>query len=214
MTTQLASSAFWPSRRLWVKFFIGLFYAPLLFLLLFWLFIRAVFLRGLYLASFFLLFVGGPISIGLLLSPGRRGATAGLVTVFAIPIIWSLAGIIYRTFGFRENQLFIGLIAATVVILLEIMTGDVGGRVEIVGLGIGLAVALFLLFVNTSLVGSFIYTGNDELLLFSLYPPNALVWLSALFFPEWVSGKVGRGGIIIWIVLILVVFGLSFTLVK
>jgi len=204
-------SPFWPSHRLWLKFFIGFVYVPLLFLLLFRLLFQAIFLRGFYVALFFLLFVGGPISIGLLLFPGRRGVGAGLVTALALPIIWSLAGILLGTFGF---ELLIGLIAATVVILLEIMTGDVRGRAELGGLGIGLAVGLFLVFVSTSLVGPFDYGSGDELLLFSLYLPNALVLPNILFFPEWIARKVGWGGVIVWIVLISMVFGLSFMLMK
>lgn len=214
MNNQTLIPPFCPSPRLWVKFFIGFVYVPLLFLLLFSLIFQAIFLRGLYLVLFFLLFVGGPISIGLLLSPGWRGVRAGLVTVLAIPIIFLLAGILDGTFGFIDYELLIGLIAGTVVILLEIMTGDVGGRAEIVGLGIGLIVGLFLVFVSTSLVGPFYYGSGDELLLFSLYLPNALVLPNILFIPEWVSGKVGWGGVIVWIVLIAIVLGLSFMLMK
>ncbi len=197
-----------------MKFFIGLVYAPLLFVLLYRLFILGLFLRGLYLALFFLVFVGGPISIGLLLSPGWRGIRAGLVTVFAIPAIWYIAGIATQDVSSIDIDLQLGLVAAGVVILLEIITGDVRGRAEIVGLGIGIAVGLFLVFVNNSLVGPFSYTGNDELLSFHLYLLNALVWLSTLFFPEWVSRKVGWGGFIVWIVIISMVFGLSFMLLR
>ena len=214
MNNQTLIPPFWPSRRLWVKFFIGFVYVPLLFLLLIRLLFQAIFLRGLYLALFFLLFVSGPVSIGLLLSPGRRGVKAGLVTVLAIPIVFSLAGILDGTFGFLDYELLIGLIAGTGVILLEIMTGDVGRKVEIVGLGIGLAVGLFLVFVSTSLVGPFYYGSGDELLLFSLYLPNALVLPNILFFPEWISGKVSWGGVIVWIVLTSMVFGLSFIVMR
>jgi hypothetical protein len=42
-TTQFAFSGFWPSRRLWLKFFIGLIYVPLLFVLFFWVFLRGLF---------------------------------------------------------------------------------------------------------------------------------------------------------------------------
>ena len=135
--------------------------------------------------------MGGPISIELLLSPGWREVRAGLVTVIAIPAIWHFAGIANEAFSFIDNDLQLGLVAATVVILLEKITVDLGGQAEIVGLGIDLAVGLFLVFVNNSLVCPFHYKGNDALMLFSLYPPNALVWLNTLFFPEWVSRKVG-----------------------
>ena len=216
MTNQSLMTPFWPSRRLWVKSFIGLIYAPLLFLLLFRLFIQAVFLQGLYLVLFCLIFVGGPISIGLLLLPSRRGVGAGLITAIAIPAIWYFAGAAIDTFSFIDNDLQLGvsLVAATVVALLELTTGDVRGQAQIIGLGIGLAVGLFLVFVDTSLVGPFHYKGNDELMFLSLYPPNALVWLNALFFPEWVSRKVGWGGGIVWIVLTSLVFGLSLMLMK
>ncbi len=63
----------WPPRRLWLKILIGLIYVPLLFDLLIWVLIPAAFLKGLYSALFFLLLIGGPISIGLLLAPSRRG---------------------------------------------------------------------------------------------------------------------------------------------
>jgi hypothetical protein len=207
---------FWPSRRLWVKFFLGLIYAPLLFFLLLWLIIPALFLRGLHLVLLCLLFVGGPISIGFLLSPGWRGVRAGLVAVIAIPAIWYLEAIAIEDFGFIniDIDLQLGLFMATVVVLLEIITGDVRGLTEIVGLGIGFAVGLFLIFVNTSLLGSFTYTGDYGLLLFYLYLLNALVWLNTLFFPEYVSGKVGWGGVVVWIVLVLPVLGLSFAILK
>jgi hypothetical protein len=136
---------------------------------------------------------GGPISIGLLLSPGWRGVIAGLVTVIASPAIWYLAGFADEASGFPDIDLLLGLAAATVVMLLEIITGDVRGQAEIVGLGIGFAVGLFLVLVENPLVGPFHYKGNDALMLFSLYPPNALVWLTTLFFPELVSRKVGWG---------------------
>ncbi len=207
---------FWPSGRLLLKFFIGFVYEPLLFLLLFWLFYRAIFLEGIYLVLFFLLFVVGPISIGLLLSPGWRGIRAGLVTVIANPVLWYIAAIATQDVSSIDHdlQLQLGLVAAGVVILLEIMTGDVGGQAKIVGLGIGIAVGLFLVFLNGYLIGPFHLAGNDALMSFSLYPPNALVWLSALFFPQWVSRQVGWGGAIVWIVLISIVFGLSFMLLK
>ena len=162
----------------------------------------------------FLLFVGGPISIGLLLSPSRRGVGAGLVTVIAIPLIWYVAGFVSQYFNFMEVDLLLGLSAGGIAILLEVITGDVRVRAEMVGLGIGLVVGLLPIFVNNSLLGSFHYKGNDALMLLSLGIPNALVWLSTLFFPEWVSRKVGWGGLIVWIVLISIVFGISFMLMK
>ena len=169
---------------------------------------------GFYLVLFFLLFVGGPISIGLLLSPGRRGVGAGLVTVIAIPLIWYIAGIATENIGSIDIDLQLGLVAAGVAILLEMITGDVRGQAERIGLGIGLVVGLLLIFVHNSLVGTSSYIGDDELLSFPLYLPIALVWLNTLFFPEWVSRKVGWGGAIVWIVLISMVFGLSFMLMK
>ena len=75
---------FWPSSRLSLKFFIGLIYAPLLFVVLFWILFGALLVGGYNLVLFFLLLVGGPISIGLLLSPSRRGVGAGLVTAIAV----------------------------------------------------------------------------------------------------------------------------------
>ena len=203
---------FWPSGRLWLKFFIGVIYVPLLFALLFWIFFQALFLRGLYLLLLFLLFVGGPISIGLLLSPDRRGVGAGLIAVITIPLIWYMSGFVSQYFNFIEIDLLLGLAAGGVSILLEMITGDVRVRAEMVGLGIGFAMGLSLIFLNNFLFGSFHYKGNDALMLLSLGIPNALVWLSTLFFPEWASRKVGWGGLIVWIVLISIVFGISFML--
>src|SRR6266545_4892230 len=198
----ISLTPFWPSRRLWLKFFLGFVYVPFLFSLAPWMFILFSFspadVRSLYLILFFLLLVGGPISIGLLLSPGWRGVGAGLVAVIAIPVIWYIAGIATEGFGSIGFTLQSCLVAATAVILLEIITGDVGGQAEMVGLGIGLAVGLFLVFVNNSLVDPFYYTGNGGLLLFYLYLLTTLVWLNALFFPEWVSRKVGWGGVSVW----------------
>src|SRR5689334_898840 len=218
MNTESLIPPLWPSRRLWLKFFIGFVYVPLLFSLAPWMLLLFAFsaadVRSLYLILFFLLLVGGPISIGLLLSSGRRGVSAGLVTVIAILIIWFIAGIAIEVFGSIGLTLQSCLVVATSVILLEIMTGDVRSQAEMVGLGIGLAVGLFLVFVNNSLVDPFYYSGEGGSLLFYLYLLTALIWLNALFFPEWVSRKVGWRGVIIWITLISMVFAISFMLMR
>ena len=134
--------------------------------------------------------------------------------VIAIPVIWYIAGIATENIGAIDIDLQLGLVATGVAILLEIITGDVGGQAERIGLGIGLMVGLLLIFVHNFLLGTSSYIGDDQLLSFPLYLPNALVWLSTFFFPEWVSGKVGEGGVIVWITLISLVFALSFVLMK
>lgn len=205
---------FWPSRRLWLKFFIGLIYVPLLFDLLIWVLIPAAFFGGLYLVLFFLLLIGAPISVGLLLVPSRRGIGAGLVALVAIPVIWYFASVVSDATRFIDETMQVGIIAASIVVLIELITRDVREQRELVGLGIGLVAGFLLILANDSLVGPFHYTGDDALMLFSLYVPNALVWLSALFFPEWVSRKVGWGGIIVWAGLVGLVLSASFVLMK
>lgn len=215
MINQSLIPTFWPSHRLWLKFLIGFIYMPFLFSLVFWTFILFSFSstseQGLYLILFFLLLVGGPISIGLMLTPSRRGLGAGLITVVTTPVIWYFASVAYDN-GYLTDNLQLGIVTASMVILLELVSGDVRQRRELIGLGIGLITGLLLVIANTALVGTYFDTGNDVLTFLSFFPPISLVWLSTLFFPEWLSHKVSLGGIIVWIGLILIVFGLSLLL--
>jgi hypothetical protein len=136
------------------------------------------------------------------------------VTLAAIPAIWYLADVVSGAARFMGDGWHVGVIAACMVVLLELITRDVREQRELVGLGVGLAAGFLLILANSSLVGTFHYTGDNALMFFSLYVPNALVWLSALFFPEWFSRKVGWGGVMIWAGLVGLVLGASFAVMK
>lgn len=217
MTTQLASPPFWPSRRLWLKFFIGFVYVPLLFALLIWVFVRGLFSPSseqvLYAIPFALILIGGPISIGLLLSPSWRGAGAGCLAMVSMLLAWNLIGYLglqNQFFGLDESHVF-AVISGIGIIVFEFIVRDITKQSELIGLGIGIGAGFLISSLFVSLFSPD-FSSIFGIVYWSIQ--FALVWLSAFFFPEWLSRKVSWGGVVVWIVLVAAVFGLSFTLMK
>jgi hypothetical protein len=225
-TPQVASPPFWPSRRLWLKFFIGLMYVPLLFSVLIWLLLRFAFspmnAQGLYLTLFFLLLLGGPVLAGLLLMPSWRGAGAAFVAMVSTFLVWNGVGhlgIQNLPQSFSEPLSFT-LISASGISVLEIIIRDITKRSELGGLGIGIVVGFIisLLFVSSfSPYDPRINIPPDYASIFGLVGWSAqfvISWLTAFLFVELYGGRVGWGGVIVWIALVSSVFGLSFALMK
>jgi hypothetical protein len=217
---------FWPSRHLWLKFFIGSIYMPILLVLLMWVFFKGLFSPSseqvLYAIPFVLILIGGPVSVGLMLAPSWRGVGAGLLAIVMMIITWNLIG----QAGLQNLPPNIGeslgftLISATGVIALEFIVRDIDKPSKLGELAIGILAGflLSLLFVS----------------IFSPYSPRfdipseystefgivgwavqfSLVWLSAFFFPEWLSRKVGWGGVVVWTALVSATLGLSLALMK
>lgn len=209
---------FWPSRRLWLKFFIGLIYVPLLFSLLIWVFVRGLFSpssdQALYIIPFVLILIGGPVSIGVLLLPSWRGIGVGILALVVMILTWNISGNLFYGVPYL-NESFSALTAISGILVFEFATEGVNQRGRLAGLGIGvlLGYLLSLLFANRfspydakiNLPKRY----DDVFFIVGWSISFALVWSSAFMFSEFSRRQVGWGGVLIWATTTVVIFGLS-----
>ncbi len=220
MSTRTLSGHFWPSSRLWEKFLIGLFFVPALFTMLIWLFVRSAFSsppeQPLYFWLFMLALIGGPIAVGVSLRWPWRALGGGIALAVALPIIWYGFPRVGTGMHLIDTDPEAGIAAVGIACLLELMAGDANERKGRIGLACGVAVGLLLLSANRWLAGDIHHEGPDNvpLMILSWWVPTVLASLSILFFPEWLSRRVGWGGALVWCALVACVLGLSATLLR
>ncbi|MBI5840499.1 MAG: hypothetical protein HZB19_10385 [Chloroflexi bacterium] len=225
-THQNSLPPFWPSRRLWLKFFIGLIYVPLLFSLLIWVFITFSFspmdMQGRYLTLFFLLLIGGPVSVGLLLAPSWHGAGAGFLALISMLLAWNLAGHL----GLRNLPQNVGeaiayaVLSASGVSVLELIVRDITKRSELLGLGIGVVAGFLVSLLFVSIFSPYhpmiaipsAYSSMFGIVGWSIQV--AINWISVFFFVDLSGRRVGWGGGIVWAALVGIIFAISFALMK
>lgn len=221
-THDISPPPFWPSHRLWLKFFLGLVYVPLIFSLLIFIFIGGLFsptnAKVLYIALFILILLGGPISTGILLSPSWRGVGAGIMALVGMVVTWGIVG--YLVYGVLYlDEIFPAFAAGSGIFILESLTQNANKRL-LIGRSIGILSGLLLALLFANLFSPYrakvdLPSGYDgSIFIFGWSMQISLVWLNTFFFADFFGRRVGRGGILIWVILIGVIFGISFTLMK
>ncbi len=214
------SPHFWPSGRLWEKFLIGLFYVPGLFSILVWLFVLSAFSspgeQPRYFWLFLLTLIGGPVAAGCLLRWPWRAIGRGIALVVALPVIWYTLPDAGAGLHLIDGVPEASIAAMGLALLLELTAGDADERKGRIGLAFGLAVAVILAFAYNRLAGPFHFAGAGSVLLtlLSWWAPTVLVSLSIFFFPEWLSRRVGWGGLLVWAVLIAAILTLSIIVLR
>ncbi len=217
---------FWPSRRLWLKFFIGLIYVPLLFSLLVFVFITGLFSPSSnqiqYAILFLVLLISGPAFMGLLLLPSWRGVSAGFLAMVTTLLAWNWIGYL----GFQNlpealsESISFTLISASGISVLEFITRDINRRSEVVGWGAGIIAGFLLSFLFVSIFSSYqpkiaIPSGYSSMFgLVGWSIQIAINWISIFFFVDLSGRRVGWGGGIVWAILVGIIFGISFVLMK
>ncbi len=228
---------FWPTPRLWLKAIIAAFYIPFLVNLMFNALIGGMFGNRLLVFLFFVTWIGGPISVGLLLTRSSRGFVAGIVAGVLMSLVWyvgnlliqdsyqSIAGVLQQILPTRTHlalqdifdfSLPLVLTAFSGVSIIELITGDVRYRNGIIALVGGLLLGLILACLY-SLLFSVTYahgTRADDVFVFAWSAHFALVWLSTFFFAELLARSVGWGGAIVEATLIGIIFGVSFLVIR
>lgn len=162
---------------------------------------------------------------GFFLSGGWRGMIggllAGVVGVVGFPAIyWSLGklsvlldriGLLREVitsqppeFGF---SILVALSAAVVIVTVVMSVEALSCR--LLGLGVGVVVGLGLSLISSLILGNRV--GSNDLSSFIPIPP--LVWVSAVYFPALFAGQGGWRGFLIWVLHVLVAFGLMFVVI-
>lgn len=211
---------FWPSRRLWVKFFLGFMYVPSLFYLLMMALVAGLFaydVREVLLGVLFTtVLLGGPISVGLLLLPSWRGVGAGTLAAVGMVSTWIVVSRLayYDVPYWLRDSLPVALTAGSGVAIIEVTTRDASRRGEVINLGTGMLIGVLLSIVYVSLVPLYAHSARTNHLVIDWSAYFALVWLSAFFFPEWFARRVSWGGLMVWTGLVALVFGVSLVPMK
>ncbi len=163
---------------------------------------------ALYLSPFFIL--GGPFLLGLYLKPGWRSIGIGLLgllgEVGGFLLFWVVLspvtpGSWFSNFG---GCLDFALPAAGGIVVILLVAGRMESTQEIMGIGLaifiglGLSAGLAILVINS--------TGNDQntAAFLPFFLPFLWTWLSAVFFPESLSHRTDRRGLLIWIAVMLI----------
>lgn len=231
------TTPFWPTPQLWLKSIIATIYTPFLLNLLFISLIGGMFGNRLLGFFFFVILIGGPISVGLLLARSSQGLIAGiaaLVIMSIVPYLGGLliedvyqtfAGVLQQTLSFRTRlalqdifdfSLPLVLTAFSGVGVIELITGNIrarsGGFALVGGLLLGLILACLysFLFSVTYAHGP---RAND-VFTFAWSAHFALVWLSTFFLGELLTRRVGWGGALVGAGWIGIVFGLSYLVIR
>jgi hypothetical protein len=115
-----------------------------------------------------------------------------------------------------EEALSLTLVAGSGVSVVELVTRDIHERSGLIGLLTGIMAGFFLSLVY-ALIFMPVYARGprvNDLFLIGWSAHFALVWLSAFFFPELFTRRVGWGGVLIWVGLIVMIFGASILLIR
>ncbi len=129
----------------------------------------------------------------------------------ALPFLWYGVTLVHQATNLIEFPMAVAITAAGAAVLLELISGDVSRRLELIGLAAGLALGLILI-VAASLLGRPAAMSTDRLLWANLSLPTMLIWNSALFFPERIARKAGVVGLLIWGIATVILFGVLLAL--
>jgi hypothetical protein len=167
-----------------------------------------------YLSPFFIL--GGPFLLGLYLKPGWRSVGIGLLGLLGeaggfvlfwlvLQLITSLSPITPESFSSN----FIGgldfvLPAAVGIVVILLVAGRMESAQEIMGIGLATLIGLGLSAGLVILV--MVSPGNDQetAAFLPFFLPFLWTWLSAVFFPEFLSHRTDRRGLLIWTAVMLI----------
>jgi hypothetical protein len=219
---------------LWRKSIIAAIYIPFLVNLVIIALIGGIFGNKLLGFLFFATWVGGPISVGLLLTRSSRGLLAGIAAAVLMPLVWyvgsldsyqAFAGVLQRTFPLTTHlalqdifdfSLPLILTAFSGVGIIELITGDVRSSNGIVALVGGLLLGLMLacLYSFLFLVRYAHSPRANDVFAFAWSAHFALVWLNTFFFAELLTRRVGWGGAIVDAALTGLIFGISCLVIR
>lgn len=230
------ATPFWPTARLWLKSLIAVIYIPFLVNLLVIALIGGMFGNRLLGFLFFVTWIGGPISVGLLLTRSSHGLVAGFVAAVLMSVVWyvgslliqdsyqAFAGVLQHALPMRTHlslqdifdfSLPLVLTAFSGVGIIELITGDVRSPNRIIALVGGFLLGLILACLYSFLFSVTYAHGSraNDVFVFSWSAHFALVWLSTFFFTELLTRRVGWGGALVGAALIGLVFGVSYLVI-
>ena len=227
---------FWPTPRLWLKSILAAIYLPFLVNLLVISLIGSMFENRWFVLLFFITWIGGPISIGLLLTRSSSGVVAGIAATFIMSLVWyvgslliqdayqSFAGVLQQTLPTRTHlalqdifdfTLPLVLTAFSGIAIIELITRDLKGPNGIFALIAGLLSGLILAFLY-SFVFSVTYAHGpraNDVFRFAWSAHFALVWLSTFVFGELINRRVGWGSVLAGVGWIGLIFGVSYLVI-
>ncbi len=144
-----------------------------------------------------------------------KGLASGLLALLMGAVgflrVYQMAGFLYDTFSVRIEA-FYALLSA-VPAALAILTVLLWNRLpaSILGIALGLVIGLGITVVDGILLGQNLLVNNNVFHLLWQVPP--LTWVSLVFFSEPASGRNKPAGFLIWLLLVLITFGLPFLIV-
>lgn len=153
----------------------------------------------------------GPILLGTFLAHSwLRGFRNGLVALFAGVFVFVVEYMLLVAIpsDVRQLVLFSGLSAgilgihALAIILTVLVLSANSATHNLPGLGVGMVIGLGFSFV--------IGLTLDKNTLHILWETPPLIWVSIVYFPELMARRSGWKGFVIWVLLVLITFGLAF----
>lgn len=174
-------------------------------------------------ASTILMFLAGllvtflaPFFLGAFLAHSwRKALTSGLLALFMAAVgfllVYELAGFLYETFS-AHSETYYALLSAFPA-AFAILTVLLWNRLlaSPLGIALGLVIALGITLVDGILLGQNILVNNNIFHLLWQVPP--LAWVSIVYFCEPAAMRNKLAGFLIWLLLVLITFGLPFLIV-